>query len=369
MELGCTKKLLEYLGVKPEKGSAEIDPLFGWTANLMVVNRRKMLVVMHASSRAAFVLYGLTTRALPRLPELIHDGIRGLLQSECVRPEIIERYLDDLGREVVYRANSDRKAVAGCNKVCQRIKMLPELFETGDLYQHRVLPWLNDDFLPGWGYVKSYEALIAQLKERYGGSVQSCRALELEVSLELHTPCKRRIVVPDDMNFSQFHDVLQNCFEWNNNHLHMFVTEVDADGYPAAIICPDWDGMEKPESVQVQHSTKVMLRDVFPTRKRIVYEYDFGDGWTHIIDFCRVIEECPEPYPHCILAVGDAPMEDCGGPEGFRQVMAVLKDKKHPEHRETLAWVRSTWWQPLDVDRINAMIRNIRRRMTHLWLG
>ena len=25
MELGCTKKLLEYLGVKPEKGFAEVD--------------------------------------------------------------------------------------------------------------------------------------------------------------------------------------------------------------------------------------------------------------------------------------------------------------------------------------------------------
>lgn len=369
MELGCTKKLLEYLGVKPEKGFAEIDSLFAWTANLMVVNRRKVLVAVHGATRCAFVLYGLTAKVLPRLPELIHDGIRGLLQSEYVRPEIIERYLDDLGREVVYRANSDRKAVAGCNKVCGRIQMFPELFRAGDLYQHRVLPYLNDEPLSGSRYVLAHEALITKLKERYGENVQSCRALELEVSLELHTPCKRRIVVPEDMNFDQFHDVLQHCFEWRNNHLHQFVTAVDDAGLPTEMIHPDWDGMEEWDNVQVLDSTKVMLCDVFPTRKRIVYEYDFGDGWTHIIDFCRVIEDCPEPYPHCILAVGDAPMEDCGGPEGFRQVMAVLKDKKHLEYRETLAWVRSTWWQPLDVDRINAMIRNVRRRITYLWLG
>ena len=69
------------------------------------------------------------------------------------------------------------------------------------------------------------------------------------------------------------------------------------------------------------------------------------------------------------MAVGDAPMEDCGGPDGFRQVMAVLKDKKHPRYQETLEWVRSTWWQPLDVKRINGWLRNIHRRKSVIWLG
>ena len=201
MELACTKKLLEYLGVKPEKSMDSVEPILEWTANLIVVNRWKMLVVVHGATRCAFVLYGVTAKLLPKLPELILEGIRTLLRSEYVRPEIIEKYLDDLGREVSFRANSSRKAVAGCNKVCERVKM------------------------------------------------------------------------------------------------------------------------------------------------------------------------CPEPYPHCVMAVGDAPMEGCGGPDGFRQVMAVLKDKKHPQYQETLEWVRSTWWQPLDVKRINGWIRNIHRRMSVIWLG
>lgn len=98
-------------------------------------------------------------------------------------------------------------------------------------------------------------------------------------------------------------------------------------------------------------------------------DYDFGDGWLHTIDLCRAIEDCTDPYPHCVMAVGDAPMEDCGGPDGFRQVMAVLKDTKHPEYRETYEWVRGTLWQPLDVERINRWIRNIHRSVTGLWLG
>jgi len=71
MELACTKKLPEYIGVKAEKVSEEIDPLFGWTANLIVVNRRKILVAVHGASRCACMLYGVTAKLLPKLPERI----------------------------------------------------------------------------------------------------------------------------------------------------------------------------------------------------------------------------------------------------------------------------------------------------------
>lgn len=50
MKLACTKKLLEYVGVKAERVTAGIDPLFEWTANLITVNRRKTLVIVHAAS-------------------------------------------------------------------------------------------------------------------------------------------------------------------------------------------------------------------------------------------------------------------------------------------------------------------------------
>lgn len=362
MELACTKKLLEYIGIKPRKASTAVDPLFEWTANLMVINRRKTLVVVHAASRCAFVLYGLKAKNRTELPELVLHGIQRLLESEYVRPEIIERYLDDLGREVSFRANSSRKIVASCNKVCGRVDMFSELLQLKDLLQQHIQLWLNDNVLADGSYLMAYEALIGQLQERYGDNIRSCRALELEVSLELHTPCKRRIVVPENLNFYQFHNVLQNCFAWKDCHLHQFVAEVDAVGYPAKIIQPQWDETDELPGVQVQNSTDVTLAEVFKSRKRIVYEYDFGDEWVHIIELCRVIDDCRKPYPHCVIAVGDAPMEDCGGPDGFAHIMAVLKDAKHPEHKQIAEWVQDTWWQPLDVKRINIFIQDAHRK-------
>lgn len=361
MELSCTKKLLECIGLKPEKASVEIDPLFEWTANLVTINRRKTIVVVHAVSRCAFVLYGVTAKYISKLPELILDGIRRLLESEYVRPEIIEQYLNDLGREVSFRANSSRKTVAACNKVCERLDWFSELLQTGELYQKGIQPALNDDVLGG-EYLLAYEALIGKLQERYGDDIRSCRALELEVSLELHTPCKRRIIVPENLNFYQFHNVLQACFNWNDCHLHQFVTEVDAVGYPTKIIQPQWDEIEEIPDARVQDSQEVTLKEVFANKTKIIYEYDFGDGWIHTITLCREIDDCRTPYPHCIMAIGDAPMEDCGGPDGFAYIMKALNDPTHPEHKEITEWVRSTWWQPLDVQRITAFIKSAHRR-------
>ena len=46
MVIGCTKKLLDFLGVKPQKIAVETDPLFSWTVNLIILNRRKTLVAV-----------------------------------------------------------------------------------------------------------------------------------------------------------------------------------------------------------------------------------------------------------------------------------------------------------------------------------
>ena len=351
MRLECTKKLLDYLGVKTEKAAEPVEPFFEWTANLIVVNRRKTLVVVHAASRSTFVIHGLTTKLLPKLPELILEGIRTLLRSEYVRPEIIERYLDECGREVAFLTNSSRSAVANCNKACERVKMFSELFEPGDLFQKRYLPWINAD-ISKMGFV--HEMLLDCLKERYGNDVQSYRALELEVELKLRTPCKRRIIVPDNLNFYQFHRVLQDAFEWHDRHLHQFVLP----GEPIRIlhlgIWEDEDAFE--DSVQIT------IGEVFSVHKAIGYEYDFGDGWEHIIRLKRTIENCAAPYPHCIQAIGDAPMEDSGGPEGFAQIMKILHTPAHPAHREISDWVRGTWWHPMDVKQINCRMKNAWRR-------
>lgn len=361
MKLECTKQLLGYLGVNLCKTVTEdvIDPLFSWTANLITVNRRKTIVAVNQASKCLFVLYGVKTKHKPKIPDLILEGIRALLQSEYVKPDIIEKYLDDCGRTVEYAANSSRSVAAMCSKGCGRVKKLSDCITQDDMFQRCLLPWMNDDISAKENYMFIYECLISKLEHRYGGSVQACRALELEVSLKLETPCKRTMVIPDNLNFYQFNRILQGAFEWRDYHLHEFVLERDSLGRPKKIVrLDDEDQNEFDELLHVTRldSINTEVSAVLETYGTIEYEYDFGDGWEHTITLKRVIDDCDQPYPHCTEAIGDAPMEDCGGPSGFARIMRMMHTPDDPEYDDICTWVSRTCWEPVNLKWINNRI-------------
>lgn len=58
MQLGCTKKLQEFLKKDILLADQCIDPFYIWNASIMLVNRRKTIVVLHSQSRCGFVLHG-----------------------------------------------------------------------------------------------------------------------------------------------------------------------------------------------------------------------------------------------------------------------------------------------------------------------
>ena len=69
MLIRCTKKLLVELKVEPESIS-EVDPFFSWHANILVINRRKVVVLMNDLNRYAVVLIGVKQRTLKTLTRL-----------------------------------------------------------------------------------------------------------------------------------------------------------------------------------------------------------------------------------------------------------------------------------------------------------
>jgi len=69
---------------------------------------------------------------------------------------------------------------------------------------------------------------------------------------------------------------------------------------------------------------QVILAD-FKLRKseRFVYEYDMGDCWQHDIRLEQIIPLDPRKhYPICTDGDGDCLPEDCGGPWGYRELIA-----------------------------------------------
>jgi hypothetical protein len=74
--------------------------------------------------------------------------------------------------------------------------------------------------------------------------------------------------------------------------------------------------------------------------ERILYEYDFGDGWTHDIILEKILPGDNElEFPLCLGGEMNCPPEDCGGIRGYLNLLEVLKDPENEEYESYIVWL------------------------------
>lgn len=66
-------------------------------------------------------------------------------------------------------------------------------------------------------------------------------------------------------------------------------------------------------------------------------------------------------YACCIELIGDAPMDDCGGPYGFDELMKILSDPDHSEYDDIVGWLGSSEWHSSNLKHINFRIKGTYR--------
>jgi hypothetical protein len=171
------------------------------------------------------------------------------------------------------------------------------------------------------------DALILRLR-REGEAGRRAYQILIELT-DVTPPVWRRLVVADTAPLPVFHRIIQTAFGWQDRHLHEFrvgqvrIGEPDDEG----VLAPAIDE----ESVRLYQ----ILADV---GDRALYEYDFGDGWTHDILLEDMWEVEERPVPQCTAGERAGPPEDCGGPSGYRRLMAALADPSDEEHERLRAW-------------------------------
>jgi hypothetical protein len=176
---------------------------------------------------------------------------------------------------------------------------------------------------------------------------------QLKVSLKgVKPPIWRTVQVSGDVSLGELHEILQIAMGWTDSHLHQFVV---GDVY-YSIPAPQSDFDVKDES-------RVKLRQVAPVAKsKMVYEYDFGDGWEHEI----LVEKIQPPeagvrYPLCLKGKRACPPEDCGGVWGYESLLETIKDPNHPEHDEMLEWLGGEFDpEEFDLDSINQDLESLK---------
>src|SRR5699024_426001 len=127
-------------------------------------------------------------------------------------------------------------------------------------------------------------------------------------------PVWRVIQVDKNINFHEFHLLIQAAFDWTNSHLYGFHIE-KSNGEKVQwveITDQEIDTTFMPGELQTYKTKDVLISEwLIKTKDKITYTYDFGDNWEHKIELIKVIEADENvEYPHCIRAKNDAPPED-----------------------------------------------------------
>lgn len=165
----------------------------------------------------------------------------------------------------------------------------------------------------------------------------------------------RTLELPRDLNLAQLHEVLQAAFGWTDSHLHQFNIGGLTYGAPEF----DEDGWSDQQIFEASEVRLVDFTIPYDQPVQILYEYDFGDCWRHLILLSEVVREAGVNYPRCTSGTRSGPPEDVGGPPGYARFLEAWHDPLDEEHKAMRRWVgRRFDPERFDLDATN---RNIRR--------
>lgn len=179
---------------------------------------------------------------------------------------------------------------------------------------------------------------------------------QLKITLkDSRPPIWRRIQVAGDTSLAKLHRILQIVMGWTDSHLHQFTIHGCDYGVPD----PDFEAFG--HSTINEKSTK--LGQVIQGEKdHFIYEYDFGDSWTHriVVEKITPAEE-GKRYPVCLGGKRACPPEDCGGIWGYENFIEAVSDPDHEEHEDMLEWIGGGFdTEAFDLDDVNLALRHAR---------
>jgi hypothetical protein len=383
INLRCTKKLQQHLGVKPTGQERPPTSALGdWLANVVQIDRGPSFILITNE-------HTLLSVVLPLDADVLVDFRRraiALLRRLGLPAEVVQRETFHLQQIAVEKTNSRRvlgSMIDASDLVASALDDDTPLEEIED----RLARWLYSMIGYRYPVELAFELLGLEVPEaERPRALPSPAAIddgerdddidddsddgerdddagatsafllrkpiyELQVSLRWITPrIWRRVRVSGNLSLAALHDVLQLSMGWEDCHLHLFALP-DGRRFEPKDVEPD------PEAGDER---RVKLRKIAPeVGSSIVYSYDFGDGWEHDI----VVEAILDPRsagrtPTCVDGARACPPEDVGGPPGYERYVAALANPRHPEHRELLQWRGAYDPDVLDRAAINRRLRS-----------
>ena len=372
MIIQCTKKVLDTLGistsqlVSPDGYDQYPESLFAWHANIVTIYRRKVLVLMNNETRFPVVINRLLKKDLANLDDLIYEGIRVALRMEGVSEEVIEKYFA-ASNELHFSKTANRSMVAKLNNTVYEVEFWADFIDKDSTIQRYISPIVskmiqsdahNKGFYPKERMLESIARLnncndVAQIMD------VELYQLHIQLDLDGHE-IWRRVQIPTNYSFRSLHNLIQIIFDWQNYHFHEFTVARKENKNLKIVMDDDPDTMEfanfaRDEIVQERF---VSLGEVFSQHPEVIYEYDFGDSWKHIITLEKSISSTSQRAKF-LVGKGERPPEDVGGLHGFNEYLAIIKDPSSPEYENMIAWATAQKERAFSFEYMNHRLRDI----------
>ncbi len=179
-------------------------------------------------------------------------------------------------------------------------------------------------------------------------------------------PIWRKLAVPSDITLGELHEVIQIVMGWTNGHLHHFILPGKAAGrmrgerYFVTKVTPWGD----PTEMEGEDEEAITLGELCPkVKSKLIYEYDFGDGWEHTIEVQKIFEpESGVEYPVCLCGKKACPPEDCGGVWGYYELLDTIADPDSDDHEDMVEWLGEKFDpDAFDLEEVNAVLAEWRK--------
>ena len=360
MQIECTKKLLDLLQKEALPYEEEADPFYCWTTGLITLNRRRTMIALNNATHCGFAVYGLTATVRKQLDQLLPKAIRLMMEQEQIPESWIGQYLNDCGENISYTRTRGRSAVGKLNRIGIEVQEIPEAYLEDGVLQPEISDWIDREFYRIDGKIFSAGEHLQQEFASRCGPGKSENPVMAVVNVRLRdTDCVRQLRVPGDCTLFRLHKIIQKSMCWQDEHEHMYG---DADGLPMDLLFPEYlvrngeDGFQA-DSLGLEWNVTVL--EALQRVPRLIYLYDLGDSWTHEVTLVRVESDALEQPCQCLIATGDAPPEDVGGPDGLLEFRHIMQHPGNDEYETTRRWAIWQGWEPLNMDHINRRLNKM----------
>ncbi|MEW9053606.1 MAG: plasmid pRiA4b ORF-3 family protein [Neobacillus sp.] len=376
MLIQCTKALLDKLGLKgneltsPEGLEQFPNSFMAWHANFVSIGRRKAIILMNNETKYPVVIFRPITKDLSKIKDVMVEAITEALRMEGVRKDVIDAYMAKAG-EISFSKTAGKSMVARMNNAVRDIEFMWEyLDETTKIQRYISIPTgrMIQSIGGGKGIFYPFEKMLECLGILYGyeeGSAVEAvldinvYQVKIQINLEGHD-IWRRVYVPSTYSFRHLHHIIQIVFDWQNYHLHEF-TVGKAESKPIKILMDD-----DPETLEyadfdkfdIRQERFTALEEILPECTEVIYEYDFGDSWEHMITLEKVIKS-KEFQASYIEGNGERPPEDVGGTWGYEEYLRTMANEEHPMHDEMKVWAENQRERKLSQEKINRRLKSV----------